>query len=137
MDSQLEQRLQQALDAYRSKRDSFLTAQQQLQATSSTSKSRDRLVSVTVDARGLMTSLKFHDSGYRKLEPAELAKLIMDTLSKAQETARATAREAIASLLPDGVSPDQIVSGAAPWERMLPGTPRDPHHALPAHDTRG
>ncbi|MFD9287626.1 YbaB/EbfC family nucleoid-associated protein [Streptomyces sp. NPDC060030] len=60
-------------------------AQAALSEISATATSKDRLVTATVDARGTLTELKFNSSRYRSMAPTELAALLAETISKAQE----------------------------------------------------
>ena len=124
MDS--EARVQELLDGYRRKRDSFLELQKQLAGTTATVRSRDRSVSVTVDAGGRLTGLRFESKDYRSMEPAELSEVILDTLGKARDKVRAEAGALMAPFLPQGGSVDQLLDGKLDLSRMLPEKPRSP-----------
>jgi YbaB/EbfC DNA-binding family len=81
--------------------------------------SKRRQVSVTVDARGDITELKFHGLAYRKLSPAELADIIVDTIRQAQQTARTTVLESLGDSLPADAEVADIVSGHYDWSAAL------------------
>jgi DNA-binding protein YbaB len=49
-----------------------------------TAQSRDRLVSVTLNARGELTSLVFTGTRHRTLAPAQLSKAVIDTYAAAR-----------------------------------------------------
>ncbi|RKT16551.1 DNA-binding protein YbaB [Streptomyces sp. 1114.5] len=46
--------------------------------------SKDRLVTVKVGSQGQVVSMTFHTDGYREMAPAELAKVLTDTLNEAR-----------------------------------------------------
>ena len=123
MDTEIEQRLQRALSGYRRKREQFLAAQKKLRSASATSTSRDRLVTVTVDIRGNVTALKFNSTGYATMDEADLAELIMTTMTKARAKVKGQARQVVEPLLPAGSTFDEVADGKPPWERLLPAEP--------------
>jgi YbaB/EbfC DNA-binding family len=81
--------------------------------------SKRRQVSVSVDARGDITELKFHGLGYRRLPPAELADIIVETIGQAQQTARTAMLESLHDNLPEGADVADIVSGQYDWGKAL------------------
>ncbi|NJC72021.1 YbaB/EbfC family nucleoid-associated protein [Planosporangium thailandense] len=123
MDPSIEQRLSEALAGYRQKRDQFLRMQQQLSTAAATVRSRDRMVSVTVDARGQVTGLRFHTDAYRRMEPAPLAALLMETIAKARGEVREQIRGYVTPLLPRDTSFEQAVSGEIDWAKMFGAVP--------------
>ncbi|KAA5829169.1 YbaB/EbfC family nucleoid-associated protein [Saccharopolyspora hirsuta] len=70
-----------------------ITAQQQkikqleadLRARSVTARSKDRMLSATVDASGGLTKLEFHDERYRSMAKAELADAITKVVGQARD----------------------------------------------------
>lgn len=73
---------------------------ERLQSAEHTVRSKNRLVSATVDAGGQLTDLQLHSTGYKKLAPAELTSLIMTTIQDARRLADTGAREAFGDLVP-------------------------------------
>lgn len=82
-------------------------------------RSKRRQVSVTVDARGDITELKFHGTGYRALSPAELADTILDTIRLAREAAQSTLWESLHDTLPAGADVADLVSGRYDWNAAI------------------
>ncbi len=119
-------RLKELLDGYQRKRESFMELQKQLGGTSATIRSRDRSVSVTVDARGQLTALKFESKDYRTMEPAELSELILDTLGKARDKVMAETRQLMSPFLPQGTALADVAEGKLDWTKLLPEKPRTP-----------
>ena len=62
---------------------------------------RDRLLSVTVDGHGDLCELTFHGEDYVDLPPAELADLIVKTVTAARLEARRKAMAGTADLAAD------------------------------------
>ncbi|MER5767849.1 YbaB/EbfC family nucleoid-associated protein [Streptomyces sp. NPDC001985] len=98
-------------------RDTFLDVQRRLSSLESAVQSPDRTLTVTVDARGELSSLAFRGTGYRALPPARLAELIVTTVQKAQRELRDKAR-GVAGHLTDG--PAATFDGSSWWD-LLPG----------------
>ncbi|MGV9263227.1 YbaB/EbfC family nucleoid-associated protein [Kitasatospora sp. NPDC003701] len=46
--------------------------------------SKDRMVTVKVGSQGQVVSMTFHTNGYREMAPAELAKVLTDSLNEAR-----------------------------------------------------
>lgn len=92
-------------------------------------RSKGRQVSATVDAEGRLTELKLHGQSYRTMPPAELAKLIMDTVNQAHEAARRDLWKSMDDFLPPEAAPETLAGGdwlsALPTELELPDVIRD------------
>ncbi|WP_035839346.1 YbaB/EbfC family nucleoid-associated protein [Kitasatospora azatica] len=137
MSESAEQRLNEILAEYRRKRDGVLQMQRQLSSTAATVKSRDRMISVTVDALGTVTALKFESKDYQSMEPAELAALVLDTMQKARDKVRADAKQIMDPFLPRGTAFEDLSSGKLDLARLLPEKPRSPeevHQLLTMRD---
>ncbi len=86
-----------------------------MEETTGSAYSSRRQVSVTVDGRGEITELTFHGRAYRSLPPAELANMIVDTIRRARESARATMLESVHETLPKGAD----AGGRYDWTAAL------------------
>ncbi|QMU77941.1 YbaB/EbfC family nucleoid-associated protein [Streptacidiphilus sp. PB12-B1b] len=126
MSQDAEQRLQGVIDSYRQKRDGIMEMRRRLSTTEATIRSRDRQVSVTVDALGQLKTLKFDNKDYQSMEPGELSALILGTLEKARASVRAETGRIMAPFLPQGTSFDDLSKGQLDWDRLLPESPRTP-----------
>ncbi|MEV4759973.1 YbaB/EbfC family nucleoid-associated protein [Micromonospora sp. NPDC049559] len=67
---------------------------------------KNRTLVVTVDGRGDLTDVKFPTSSYRKMAPAELSSLLVETITSARNQARASMNEFLETLLPSGMAAD-------------------------------
>src|SRR3954464_11285812 len=82
-----------------------------MEEVTGSARSKRRQVSVSVDARGDITELKFHGTAYRSLSPAELADIIVETIREAKQSAQATLAESLRDVLPADAEVAEIVSG--------------------------
>jgi hypothetical protein len=87
-------------------------AQQRMAEVAVSTRSRDRSLSVALGAGGVLTELTFHTGAYREMAPAELSKLLLDTIT----AARAEYAERINELMAP------VREGAAlPFEEIMAG----------------
>ncbi|QHF95312.1 YbaB/EbfC family DNA-binding protein [Streptomyces sp. NHF165] len=105
-------RLQEAREQARAARES-------LDGISATATARDRLLSVTVDARGIVQDVRFHTTRYRSMAAAELSAAVLETIGRAQEEAAEEMRSALAPVMPDGIDLDAAVEGHSRHDEML------------------
>jgi hypothetical protein len=87
-------------------------AQQRMAEVAVSTRSRDRSLSVGLGAGGVLTELTFHTTAYREMAPAELSRLVLDTIT----AARAEYAERISELMAP------VREGAAlPFEEIMAG----------------
>src|SRR4051812_12549200 len=86
-----------------------------MEEVTGSARSKRRQVSVSVDARGDITELKFHGTAYRSLSPAELADIIVETIREAKQSAQSTLAESLRDVLPADAEVAEIVSGRYDW----------------------
>ncbi|GAA3558680.1 hypothetical protein GCM10022222_47780 [Amycolatopsis ultiminotia] len=111
MGSQHEKMLEDALAAYQRQLDQFDDTRHQVETVTSTATSARREVSATVGRTGELTELSFPTGAYRRMAPAELASVIVQTVAAAREKSMAAAAEAMAPMLPPGISAQDLMSG--------------------------
>ncbi|MBS2536153.1 YbaB/EbfC family nucleoid-associated protein [Catenulispora sp. NF23] len=88
-------------------------AQQRMAELTVSTRSRDRSLSVGLGAGGVLTELTFHTTAYRDMAPAQLSKLVLDTVT----AARAEYAEHVSELMAP------VRAGAAlPYEQIMAGT---------------
>jgi len=107
-------------------RDTFLEVQRNLNSLEAGAESPDRMMSVTVDAQGRLSSVTFRSTGYRSMAPAQLADLIVSTVNRAQRDLRTRAQATAAPMLRDGGAAGTF-DGSSLWD-LLPGAD-DPANA--------
>ena len=92
-------------------RDDLARLQAGLASVSATATSPKRQVSVTVDARGGVTELKFLSQAYRSMSGTELASTIVATISDAQRQVRERLAEQAGQGGPPGATPADLANG--------------------------
>src|SRR5215211_7492675 len=73
---------------YEEARRSVIKSQKELDSTVGAAKSKSRVVSAKVDARGELTELKLHTQAWRSMAPVELCKVILTTINEAHAAAQ-------------------------------------------------
>ncbi|WP_406634973.1 YbaB/EbfC family nucleoid-associated protein [Amycolatopsis sp. WGS_07] len=113
MSSQHEKMLEDAMSAYQRQRDHFAETRREVETATSTVTSARREVTATVGRTGELTELSFPTSAYKRMAPAELASVIVQTVSAAREKSIAAAAELMSPMLPPGISAQDLMSGKA------------------------
>ncbi|GAA1422774.1 YbaB/EbfC family nucleoid-associated protein [Catellatospora coxensis] len=78
------------------------------------------LVTVTVGNQGELTTLTFNSQDYRKMPPAELAQVVLDTITRARESALQQVMGLIPTTTVAGVSLQDMMQGRVDWDQVLP-----------------
>jgi DNA-binding protein YbaB len=86
-------------------------ARQKLHHNSTKVTSKDGMVTVTLDERGDVASIAFNTPKFRRLAPAELGSVLVETIRRARAESRNAMISAYRPLMPDGLDIEQIMSG--------------------------
>ncbi|WP_237774037.1 YbaB/EbfC family nucleoid-associated protein [Actinosynnema sp. ALI-1.44] len=86
---------------------------------STTVRAKDHSLEVTVDGRGELVDLVFNGAKYRKLAPAQLARMIIETLQAARTQAMAKMSDLMGASGIPGLDMNGLVSGKLKPEEML------------------
>jgi len=84
-----------------------------------TATSKNRAISVTVDGRGEVVGMKFHNRAYRTMAPAQLAALLIETISEARHAHQEAVGQALAAILPASVPVMDLLRSDFDAERMM------------------
>jgi DNA-binding protein YbaB len=120
--AELEDAMRDIMAEYEKARQDLATAQQQLAGISGKARSKNRMLSVTVDGHGNVSEVKLHGARWRNMPPGELGELIVATIKDAREAAQKEKGAVLGPLMPDG----QDLSGAIDWAAAFPDTPQLP-----------
>jgi DNA-binding protein YbaB len=118
------ERIESLFEQYKKQREGFGALQQKMQAITVTTTSPRREVSVTVGHGGVVSDVSFPTGAYRRLAPAELTALIMQTMNAAKEQAQEQAAAIIAPMLPQGMNAKDLLNGRASADMLMPPQPR-------------
>jgi DNA-binding protein YbaB len=124
------QRIEELFEQYQRQREGFRELHRRMHAISVTATSPRREVAVSVGHGGTVTDIRFPTSAYRRLAPAELTGVIMQTLAEAKNQAQDEAAAIIAPLLPQGMQAKDLLSGRVSAEALMPAQPRLPNSVL-------
>jgi hypothetical protein len=111
MASPYEKMLEDALGAYQRQRERLTDVKERMDSLTSTATSARREVTATVGRTGELTELSFPTSAYKRMAPAELASVIVRTISEARQASIAASAEELAPMLPPGFSAQDMMSG--------------------------
>ncbi|MGW1408373.1 YbaB/EbfC family nucleoid-associated protein [Streptomyces sp. NPDC002403] len=93
--------------------------QRELAARTSTVRSKDRTISITVGAQGDVREIKFHTEDYRQMDPVRLGKTLVDLIGRAQSEGGEAAREAFEPLRGKGDEMRRSMLAGTPIEEFL------------------
>ena len=87
-------------------------------------RSRDRSLTVGLGAGGALTELTFHTTAYRDMAPAELSRLLLDTVTAARAEYAEQVADAMAPVREGSVLPyEDIMAGKFDISEFLRGGP--------------
>ncbi|TPW76681.1 YbaB/EbfC family nucleoid-associated protein [Schumannella sp. 10F1B-5-1] len=93
----------------------------EVDALTATATSKDRVLSATVDARGVLTDLKITGQSWRELAPKELSSKIVAIVAQAQQEVQERGRALLADGAPDGLDPMAGMPSADEMTSMMQG----------------
>ncbi|WP_371503129.1 YbaB/EbfC family nucleoid-associated protein [Kitasatospora sp. NBC_00374] len=123
MSTPYDQRIDELMEEYRSRRAAAGDLQRRLREISASATAPRQTVKVTVGAQGELTAVAFPTGAYRRLAPAELAEAILAAARDARQQALGLAGEAIAAHLPQEVPAVDFLQGTADLTALLPEEP--------------
>ncbi|MGW4482237.1 YbaB/EbfC family nucleoid-associated protein [Amycolatopsis sp. NPDC004368] len=121
MSSPYQKMLDDALSAVEKQRERFDESRKQLSTLTGTATSARREVTATVSRLGELTELSFPTSVYKRMPPAELAAVIVKTVEEARQKAVDASAEAMAPMLPAGVSAQDLMNGRVDVRSLFSG----------------
>ena len=93
----------------------------EVEALTATATSKDRVLSATVDAHGVLTDLRITGQSWRELAPKELCSRIVALVSQAQQDVQQRGQALLSGLAPDGVDPAAGLPSADEMASMMQG----------------
>lgn len=117
--SPLQNRLEQAMAEFEEHKAKMAGFGAQLAQATTTITSKSRTLSITVNAQGETTEVKFLSGAYRTMAPAELGTLIAETTRAAQDEARRKAASLFAELLPAGMPVLDMLTGPVDFDATM------------------
>ncbi|XVV13940.1 YbaB/EbfC family nucleoid-associated protein [Actinoplanes sp. CA-131856] len=119
MSSPLENRLEQAMAEFEQHKAKVAGFEARMAEAATTVVAKNRALSVTVNAQGEPTEVKFLTGAYRTMAPAELGSLVAETVRAAQHDARQQAASLFAELLPGGMPVLDMLTGPVDFDATM------------------
>src|SRR5437762_1283878 len=69
------------------------------------------MLTVTVGSQGEVTEVKFDNRDYKRMEPKELGRIVLDAIREARSEQQLQLKEILGPLCPPGISFDDVMSG--------------------------
>jgi DNA-binding protein YbaB len=108
-----------ALSELRAQQEKIADAVGRLQEVTTTSSTKDNMVSATVDGQGKLVELSFRGRRWRDLAPKELAAKIVEVVTDAQGKAFATTAGVMSDLVPAGMDIERLREVGPDLESMF------------------
>ncbi|MDG4795734.1 YbaB/EbfC family nucleoid-associated protein [Micromonospora sp. WMMD1082] len=119
MTTPLHNQIEQAYAEFSRQREALSALAAESERAETTVTSKNRAISVTVNGRAAVTSIRFPISAYRTMPAAELGNLIVETIEAARTQAANEAMERYRSSLPEALSDMDPHNGGLDVEAMF------------------
>lgn len=111
--------IDQAKEELRRQQENLLAARKKLTDVTTKVTSKDRMVTVILDSRGQLSSIAFNSQKFRKMAPAELGSVLVETISQAQAESRERVMRAFGPLLPAGLDLPGLMAGKTDLNKIF------------------
>jgi DNA-binding protein YbaB len=111
MSAQPHESFQEAVNELRRSQERLRSLRGELQSKATKVTSKDGMVTVTLDGKSEVTSIAFNTAKFRRMAPAELSAVLVETISRARSEGRARVLDAYRSMFPNGLDVDAVMSG--------------------------
>ncbi len=98
---------------------------------------KNKMFTVTVGGQGELRNIVFRGDAYRSLAPAELARLIVDTVALARDESMSTAMAAIRELAPRTAMPLDLMRPSATLDEFVDNLLDAAGQSIPGADLDG
>jgi DNA-binding protein YbaB len=111
MSAQPHESFQDAVNELRRSQERLRSLREQMQSKATKVTSKDGMVTVTLDGKSEVTSITFNTAKFRRMAPAELSAVLVETISRARIEGRSRVIDAYKSMFPKGMDIDGIMTG--------------------------
>jgi DNA-binding protein YbaB len=105
--------LTEAISELRQQQERLQAVSSQLRETKTKVKSKDGMITITLEGGGEIASIEFNTAKFRRMAPAELGAALVDTIRQARTQSREQALSAYRSFIPTGLGLDGLFDGKA------------------------
>jgi len=117
--------IKEATEELRRRQERLQKARAKLTDASSKARSKDGMVTVIVDARGQLSAINFNSQKFRRIAPAELSSILVETIVRAQAESRERVLRAFKPLLPQGLDLSDVLAGKTDLKQMFDDAVRE------------
>jgi DNA-binding protein YbaB len=103
--------LTEAISELRQQQEKLQAVSSQLRENKTKVRSKDGMITVTLEAGGEISSIDFNTAKFRRMAPAELGAALVDTIRQARAQSREQVLNAYRSFIPSGVGLDGMFDG--------------------------
>jgi DNA-binding protein YbaB len=111
MSAQPHESFQDAVNELRRSQERLRSLRGEMQSKATKVTSKDGMVTVTLDGKSEVTSITFNTVKFRRMAPAELSAVLVETINRARSEGRARVLDAYRSMFPNGMDVDAIMTG--------------------------
>ena len=100
-----------AISELRQQQERLQAVSSQLRETKTKVRSKDGMITITLDSGGEIAAIDFNTAKFRRMAPAELGAALVDTIRQARTRSREEVLKAYRSFIPSGVGLDGLFDG--------------------------
>lgn len=131
MSTEMPDLVEEAAQELRRQRARLKAIRKKLDGTATKVSSRDKMVTVTVGQAGNLESIEFHSQKFRRMPPAELGAVLLETIRQAQAQSRERIIRAYQPLLPDIMGIGDVLAGKRDLDQMFEDAIRQANEMMP------
>jgi DNA-binding protein YbaB len=128
-----------AITELRRQQERLQAVRSQLREVKTKVRSKDGMITVTLDGSGEVSSIAFNTAKFRRMAPAELGAALVETIGQARAQSREQMVNAYRPFIPAGVGLDDLFTGKGNLNRVFDDAVRKANDMLahgPAGDLR-
>jgi len=110
---------EEALNELRRSQERLRSIRKDMQSKATKVTSKDGMITVTLDGKSEVTSISFNTVKFRRMAPAELGAVLVETINRARNEGRAKAVDAYRSMFPSGMDIEGIMAGKFSVDNMF------------------
>ncbi|HET7014919.1 MAG TPA: YbaB/EbfC family nucleoid-associated protein [Streptosporangiaceae bacterium] len=119
MSTQPHESFEEAVKELRRSQERLRSLRKEMQSKATKVTSKDGMITVALDGKSEITSISFNTAKFRRMAPAELGAVLVETINRARSEGRARVIDAYRSMFPAGMDIDAIMSGKFNVDNMF------------------
>jgi DNA-binding protein YbaB len=119
MSAQPHESFQEAVNELRRSQERLRSLRGEMQSKATKVTSKDGMVTVALDGKSEVTSITFNTAKFRRMAPAELSAVLVETISRARSEGRSRVIDAYKSMFPKGMDIDALMSGKFSTDKIF------------------